>query len=300
MVSRTAYERCAIGLAAPLRPAGAPDPEIDAVTPAVVIGLDGGYLRSRHRHPERNFEVVAGKVFNLDGSQHRFAFARNGNSVSEFTNALVSAGVRLGTPATVLSDGDAGLWKLQRQVMPEAMVVLDWRHVATRFEQHPASDAGIGRGRDQRAFWRSSCSCSPTRQEEPLAWSSKFLSRALGETGDWFGSIHVCDLRGAVAARRHIDDLIEYLHANHRALANYGRRRHKELPISTAFVESAVNENMSKRMIKKQQMWWNRWTVQPFLDVRVAVLNKTLCGPFKRLYPVSQTDNDNCPVPIAA
>jgi hypothetical protein len=28
-------------------------------------------------------------------------------------------------------------------------------------------------------------------------------------------------------------------------------------------------------MIKKQQMRWNRSTVQPFLDVRTAVLNKT-------------------------
>ena len=46
-------------------------------------------------------------------------------------------------------------------------------------------------------------------------------------------------------------------------------------------------------MIKKQQMRWNRWTVQPFLDVRVAVLNKTLCGSFKRLYPDFQTDNEN-------
>ncbi len=75
-----------------LRPGGAADPDIDAVTPAVVIGLDGGYLRSRHRRPERNFEVIAGKVLNLDGSQHRFAFARNGNSASEFADAIVSAG----------------------------------------------------------------------------------------------------------------------------------------------------------------------------------------------------------------
>ncbi len=46
-------------------------------------------------------------------------------------------------------------------------------------------------------------------------------------------------------------------------------------------------------MIKKQQMRWNRWTVQPFLDVRVAVLNKTLGGSFKRLYPDFQPDNEN-------
>jgi hypothetical protein len=42
---------------------------------------------------------------------------------------------------------------------------------------------------------------------------------------------------------------------------------------------------VSKRMIKKQQMRWNRWTVQPFLDVRTAVLNGTLQGSFKRRYP---------------
>ena len=48
-----------------LRPDGASDPEIDAVIPAVVIGLDGGYLHSRHRRPERNFEVIAGKVLKI-------------------------------------------------------------------------------------------------------------------------------------------------------------------------------------------------------------------------------------------
>jgi hypothetical protein len=135
-----------------LHPAGAPDPDIDAVTPAVVIGLDGGYLRSRHRRPERNFEVVAGKVLNLDGSQHRFAFARNGDSANEFAEALVTAGVRTGTPATVLSDGDAGLWKLQRQVMPEATLVLDWWHVAMRFEHALQAARGLGANTPRATF----------------------------------------------------------------------------------------------------------------------------------------------------
>jgi hypothetical protein len=116
-----------------LPPAGVPFPEPDAAPPAVVIGLDGGYLRNRHRRPERNFEVFAGKVLNLDGSQHRFAFARNGNSENEFADALVSAGVRLGTSATVLSHGDAGLWNLQRQIMPDGTLVLDWWHKSARF-----------------------------------------------------------------------------------------------------------------------------------------------------------------------
>ncbi len=32
-----------------------PAPERNVVTPAVIVGLDGGYVRSRHRRPERNF-----------------------------------------------------------------------------------------------------------------------------------------------------------------------------------------------------------------------------------------------------
>ena len=259
-----------------LRPAGAPDSDIDAVTPAVVIGLDGGYLRSRHRRPERNFEVVAGKVLNRDGSQHRFAFARNGDLANEFAEALVTAGVRTGTPATVLSDGDVGLWKLQRQVMPEATLVLDWWHIAMRFEH--ALQAARGLGANTPAGHLRGYAVHDLEGAKWLLWhgrSSSCLGR-LAKLAGWFGASHVRDTHGALTSENYIRELIQYLRANRCALVNYGCRRHARLPISTAFVESAVNEIVSKRMIKKQQMRWNRWTVQPFLDVRTAVLNGTL------------------------
>jgi hypothetical protein len=57
------------------------------------------------------------------------------------------------------------------------------------------------------------------------------------------------------------------------------RCRHGE-PISTAFIESAVHEIVAKRMNKKQQMRWNRMTVQPFLNVRTAVLDGILENVF--------------------
>jgi len=41
------------------RPVQAPSP--------VVVGLDGGYVRSRHRRDERHFEAVAGKVIDTHG-----------------------------------------------------------------------------------------------------------------------------------------------------------------------------------------------------------------------------------------
>jgi hypothetical protein len=45
-------------------------------------------------------------------------------------------------------------------------------------------------------------------------------------------------------------------------------------------------------MNKKQQMRWNRATVQPFLDVRAAMLNDTLEDAFRRRYSGFRPMND--------
>ena len=63
-------------------------------------------------------------------------------------------------------------------------------------------------------------------------------------------------------------------------------------PTSTAFVESAINEIISTRMIKAQPMRWNRWTVQSFLNVRVALLDCTLERSFRQLDPNFRPAND--------
>jgi hypothetical protein len=77
----------------------------------------------------------------------------------------------------------------------------------------------------------------------------------------------------------------------HRQL--YAARRRRGEAISTAFVESAVNEIVAKRMNKKQQMRWNRATVQPFLDVRTAVLNEALENAFRHRYPSFRSANNH-------
>ncbi|MFL5285158.1 MAG: ISKra4 family transposase, partial [Rhodopila sp.] len=71
-------------------------------------------------------------------------------------------------------------------------------------------------------------------------------------------------------------------------------------PISTAFVEGAVNEIVAKRMNKKQQMRWNRMTVQPFLDVRTAVLDGRLENAFRRRYRGFRPINDGGTTAAAA
>jgi hypothetical protein len=57
---------------------------------------------------------------------------------------------------------------------------------------------------------------------------------------------------------------------------------------------------IAKRMNKKQQMRWNRAMVQPFLDVRTAVLNDTLEDAFRRRYPGFRPTNGYEVVALAA
>jgi len=89
------------------------------------------------------------------------------------------------------------------------------------------------------------------------------------------------------------DSPLGYLGRNEDALVHCAARRRRSEPISTAFVESAVNEFVAKRMNKKQQMRWSRATVQPLLDVRTAVLNDTLEDAFRHRHPGFRPANDH-------
>jgi hypothetical protein len=258
----------------------------------VMVGLDGGYVRSRRRHEERHLEVVAGKVIDADGNQSRFAFARNSPTIASdaFQQALAAAGVQGDTPATVLCDGDAGLWRLQREALPEATVVLDWWHAAVRFEHALQAARGLGAGTAnthladevvrglERAKWR--------------LWHGRWpgCRRKLAALCRWTQRKHARDAIGIDVSS---GTCVSCWVTSSATKAHYAARRRCGEPISTAFVESAVNEIVAKRMNKKQQMRWNRTTVQPFLDVRTAVLNDTLEDAFHRRYPGFRPVNDD-------
>jgi hypothetical protein len=266
----------------------------------VVVGLDGGYVRSRHRQDERHFEVIAGKVIDAEGNQSRFAFARNSPAIASvaFKQALSIAGVTADTPATVLCDGDAGLWRLQREALPNATVVLDWWHAAVRFEHALQAARGLGatdanlaaeavRGLE-RAKWR--------------LWHGRWpgCRRKLAALCRWLRRTHIHGVAGVGRLEHHVGELLGYLERNQGALVHYAARRRSGEPISTAFVESSVNEIIAKRMNKKQQMRWNRATVQSFLDVRTTVLNDTLEDAFRHRYPGFRPANDDEEVALAA
>ena len=55
--------------------------------------------------------------------------------------------------------------------------------------------------------------------------------------------------------------------------------------IATGFVESTVNQVVSKRFVKKQQMRWTERGAHLLLQVRTKTLNEELRSTFEERYP---------------
>ncbi|MDE3180971.1 MAG: ISKra4 family transposase [Acidobacteriota bacterium] len=259
-------------------------PQPDTAVSEIVVGLDGGYVRGRSG-PERNFEVVAGRVL-ANEMTTRFAFVRQGTGSASrrVRQAMIQAGCTEDAHVTVLSDGDAGLRAIQREVAPRSEHVLDWFHLAMRFQHAIQVARGLSldaikpiaklwvTGRVDRAKW--------------CLWNGKAEKglHYLQAIGDWLTPARQQEAPGLARLSTALQDLLQYLKANGDSLPNYGKRFRADQPISTAWVESTVNEVIAKRMVKKQQMRWNRFTVQPFVTVRVHVLNNTLEETFRMRY----------------
>src|SRR5215471_10491480 len=92
----------------------------------LVIGLDGGYVKSNRPLAERHFEITAGKLLGENGECTRFAFATNEyeRGIRQIRHGLEELRVNDETKITVLSDGDAGLRTVQWEVAPGSEHIL--------------------------------------------------------------------------------------------------------------------------------------------------------------------------------
>jgi hypothetical protein len=76
-----------------------------------------------------------------------------------------------------------------------------------------------------------------------------------------------------------------YVTGNRAFMPNYGERYRQGKIISTAFVESAVDQLLSKRFVKKQQMQWSEPGAHFLLQIRARVLNGDWRATLSRWYP---------------
>src|SRR5712691_5057047 len=104
----------------------------------------------------------------------------------------------------------------------------------------------------------------------------------LGIRGGQRGKIHC---RGPHPLERGVQECHTFIDRNQAFIPNYGERYRNGERISTGFVESAVNQVVSKRMVKKQQMRWSQRGAHLLLQIRTRVLNNEWEDAFRRWYP---------------
>ena len=88
-----------------------------------------------------------------------------------------------------------------------------------------------------------------------------------------------------------VEELHTYVERNQEFVPNYGERYRNGEKIASGFVESAINQVVSKRMVKKQQMGWSqRGDVSAFLCV-----GRFSYKLITDLLPRSETTNELAP-----
>jgi hypothetical protein len=91
-----------------------------------------------------------------------------------------------------------------------------------------------------------------------------------------------------------------YIERNQTFLPNYGGRYRNGERIASGFVESRVNQVLSKRMVKRQQMQWTQRGAHLLLQIRPRLLNEEWEGTFRRWHPDFSPQTPSQPVKKAA
>ena len=187
--------------------------------------------------------------------------------------------------------------ELQLYLNPHAEHLLDWFHVTMRLTVLQQTAKGLpDQIRDEEVDY-------PLR--EPVLRNLERLKWFL-----WHGNVYKAlqvvqsvemDLDAAVATSGHatarkllkaVEEFHTYIENNSGFIPNYGERyRHGER-ISTGFVKSTVNQVISKRFCKKQQMQWTKRGAHLLLQTRVKTLNRELGAVFRRWYPDLQLEEE--------
>ena len=225
--------------------------------PLQAVG-DGGYVKASNAPScqEGWFEVMVGKSLPRAGTGQVFAFVHRleAQPTERMERFLAEQGVFPAEPTIFLSDGGETVRQAQGEFRQFGEPILDWFHVAMRMTQLSQAIKGLP--------------TEPSDEQDPAKHVEeclRLLRRAKAYL--WLGSPHRAletpedltwevgtESESAKAVQDKLEEFMGYVTANLTSIPNYADRHRNGEPIATGFVESAVNQVVSKRLVNKQQM----------------------------------------------
>jgi hypothetical protein len=264
----------------------------------ITVGIDGGYVKA-HGAEHGWFEVIAGKSLlafrrgeeQPNPSSKCFAYVQTYDEKPKrlLFELLQSQGLQMNQQIEFLSDGGDTVRDVQLYLSPEADHLLDWFHITMRLTTMTQRAKGLPEkmGEEETVSLRDEV----VRRLERAKW---FLWH-----GNVFQALKVLtsvlfDLEMASFERddgkisklcKAVQEFHTFIDRNRAFIPNYGERYRNGERISTGFVESTVNQVVSRRMVKKQQMRWSQRGAHLLLQIRTRVLNGDWEDVFRRWYP---------------
>jgi len=289
------------------------------------VGLDGAIVRAR-RGAEGDktgnlFEIIAGKSilsFRRDEPEgvppesKSFGFVQGYDTKPKrrLFELLRSQGMQANQQVTFFSDGGDTVRRLPEYLSPNSEHILDWFHLTMRLTvlQQCASGLAPEGGVDQNEpglerrlesvkhyLWHGNTASALSHLQEIDEWLEGWLYDDDGNRRAHPESDKITRMR------KYLHELETYIGNNASSIVNYGERYHHGERISTGFVESTVNQVVSKRMVKKQQMQWTQRGAHLLLQVRVQVLNGDWESTFRVWYPDFRVaETQTAAIPLAA
>ncbi|EBM3648095.1 ISKra4 family transposase [Salmonella enterica] len=259
----------------------------------LVVDIDGGYVRDQD-DKKRNFEIITGKSFSVGTptDTRHFGFVQKGDCHPErrLMAHLSAQGMQANQQIFFLSDGADNLRELQFGMYPESIHVLDWFHITMRLtvlmqyaKGLQASDPETGSKvlalleSSKRYLWHGNVVAAQEHIDDCIVYCDD-------------PELNYVNLK---SLQKQLDEMYTYIRNSQMMIPNYGEMRRYGEPVSTAFVESTINEVIARRMAKKQQMQWSRKGAHYLLQTRTVVLNNELQDKFASWYPGCTIDDQS-------
>jgi hypothetical protein len=248
----------------------------------LVVSLDGGYVhaRSQTQRKDGSFEIIVGKSTTGDRATTRFGLVSSYDPKPRrrLFEVLQSQGLQMNQAVTFLTDGGDTLRDLTEGHSPLASHILDWFHITMRLTVLNQMAKGVLVEHKGEKF---------EEELERAKWflwhSNVYKALQLLEWLDQDIDVEASPEAGKLA--RTLREFDHYIRTNQSSIPNYDDRYRNGEPISSAVAESSVNQIVSKRFVKKQQMRWSRRGAHLLLQVRTRTLDDTLTATFQRWYP---------------
>ena len=272
----------------------------------LTVGIDGGYVRDWDEK-KGHFEVIVGKsilAFHREDEEDRpsskcFGFVQTLDTKPKrrLFEVLHSQGHQMNQQVTFLSDGGDTVRDLQLYLNPQAEHLLDWFHLSMRLTVMQQTAKGLPHTiQDEEETYplRDPVVQALVRLKWSL-WHGN-VYKAFQKLTDLIMDLDVAAATGDGTARKlfkAVEEFHTYIDRNRAFIPNYGERYRYGERISTGFVESTVNQVISKRFCKKQQMQWTKRGAHLLLQTRVKTLNQELGAVFRRWYPDLQVEEES-------